>query len=464
MVVHTPDVQRKNAIYKNVKILDLQSYWCYTSTDKYLSEQNMETENKKPRDPYAKSRVLYIIEAALEYFISILVGSAYLAKLTTSLGISDGLCGVLTAFISLGSGFQIFALFLAGSRRTKRIVVPIHLINELCFTFLYVIPVIDISGEVKIAVFVCLLLVGQILHNVINSPKINWLMSLVDDGKRGSFTAKKEIVSLISGMAVSLIMGGVIDGLEAKGELKLAFIIGGITLAALTVLHAVTLIMTRERTDTAESPRIPVTKVVKNAFSDKSIRYLIPFFALWSIASYVTTPFYGTYQINDLGFSMTEVAILSAAYAIVRSLVSMPIGRLSDKYSFAATVGACLTLMIVAYFINCFAGKVFFIIYYLLYAVAMAGINSGTINLIYDYTKKENRTGALAIKNTVCGFIGFYATLATRPLVEAIQANGNAFLGTRGIYAQQVLSFIGMLITSLSAVYLAVITKKLKRC
>ena len=105
----------------------------------------------------------------------------------------------------------------------------------------------------------------------------------------------------------------------------------------------------------------------------------------------------------------------------------------------------------------------FFIIYYLLYAVAMAGINSGTINLIYDYTKKENRTGALAIKNTVCGFVGFYATLAARPLVDMIQANGNTFLGIDGIYAQQVLSFIGMLITALAVVYLAVITKKLRR-
>ena len=68
------------------------------------------------KDVYKKSRFFYILEATFEYFISILVGGAYLAKITTSLGMSAALTGILTSFVSLGGGFQIFAIFLADSR------------------------------------------------------------------------------------------------------------------------------------------------------------------------------------------------------------------------------------------------------------------------------------------------------------------------------------------------------------
>ena len=51
----------------------------------------MKAETNK--DIYKTSRVLYIIEAALEYFISLVVTGAYLAKLAESIGISDALTG-----------------------------------------------------------------------------------------------------------------------------------------------------------------------------------------------------------------------------------------------------------------------------------------------------------------------------------------------------------------------------------
>lgn len=38
------------------------------------------------KDPYGKSRILYIIEAALEYFITLMVTESYLAKVTSAIG------------------------------------------------------------------------------------------------------------------------------------------------------------------------------------------------------------------------------------------------------------------------------------------------------------------------------------------------------------------------------------------
>lgn len=412
------------------------------------------------KDIYGKSRIGYILEAAVEYFIAILIGTTYLAKLTSSIGISDGLTGVLTSFVSLGFGFQIFALLISHKRPIKGFVTVMHLINQLCFTFLYVIPIINIPSAAKTVVFIALLLAGEIIQNVIFSPKYTWMMGLVDDSERGSFTAKKEIVSLLSGMIVSLVMGKVIDSFEAKGELKTAFVIGAITIFALMLIHTALLIFIKEK-PTESVPEISVKLQLKEAVTDKNLLKLIPLFIMWNMAVYSTTPFFGTYQLNELGFSMTFVAVLSIIYAIVRAVFSIPLGKFADKYSFVKMLNICFGIMIFAFGINVFFGKAFYVIYYILYAVAMAGIDSGSINLVYDYTPHAKRTGALAIKNTVAGFAGFFTTLAMKPLVDKIQADGNKFLFIDSVYAQQVLSFIGMLITVILVVYLNLVVRRM---
>ena len=421
----------------------------------------MKPLNKACGDIYTKSRLFYILEAAVEYFIAILVGSTYLAKLTTSIGISDGVTGVLTAFVSLGSGFQIFALFIAHKRPIKKFVTVMHLINELCFTFLYVVPLFDISAFSKTLIFVVLLLAGNIIHNIILSPKFTWMMGLVDDGKRGGFTAKKEIVSLLSGMVVSLVMGNLIDRLEADGKLNTAFILVGITILILTLLHSVLLLSTKEKEEKIEKTKVALR--LKEAITDKNLLKLIPLFVLWNMITYSTTPFYGTYQLKELGFSMTFVAVLSVVYALIRSVFSFPLGIFADKYSFVNMLNICYSIMIIAYLLNSFGSGASYIAYYVLYAIAMAGINSGTINLIYDYTPTERRTGALAIKNTVAGFVGFFTTLAIKPLVDHIQRSGNSFLFLKNVYAQQVLSFIAMIMTIVLVIYLNLVVKKIKR-
>ena len=96
----------------------------------------------------------------------------------------------------------------------------------------------------------------------------------------------------------------------------------------------------------------------------------------------------------------------------------------------------------------------------MLNSIAMAGINSATINLIYDYVDKEKRIGALALKSTLAGFAGFFTTLAISPLVSYIQGKGNRFLGMN-IYAQQVVSVVAVALLVVLIVYLNLVVRKI---
>ncbi|MDR0426268.1 MAG: MFS transporter [Clostridiales bacterium] len=414
------------------------------------------------KDIYKSSRVFYVAEAAFEYFIAILIGGAYLAKITSAIGMSDGLTGVLFSFVSLGAGVQIFALFFADRRSVKGYVTVLHTINQLCFAVIYLVPLFNISKSVKIVIFIVLLLGGQMISNIMNASKVNWLMALVPDKNRGRFTATKEIVSLIGGTAFSFAAGAVIDGFESAGNLNGAFIVGAAAIFVFAVLHSMTLIFSKEKVNEKSVAHGKVMRDIKALLKNKTVLKILLLQALWNIAIFSTQPFYGSYQINELGFSMTFIAVLSIIYAVFRIVFSRIFGKFADKHTFVKMLNICYIVACASLCVNMFTvpanGKIFYTVFYTLQAVAMAGINSGAVNLIYDNVEPKQRMRAYALQQSITGVIGFGTTTVMSLLVTFIQKNGNHFLGMN-VYAQQVMSAIGALVVVLILVYVNAIAR-----
>ncbi len=427
-------------------------------------EKLKEKETKK--DIYRISRLMYIIEAALEYFISILVGGTYLAKVTKAIGMKDSTTALLASFVSLGVGFQIIALLISQRGSTKRWVTPVHILNQLLFTFIYVVPLTELSSGAKSALITVLLLVGTAISNVAFSPKIGWLMGLVDEHKRGKFTAIKEMVSLISGIIFTMIMGRTVDKFEAAGNLNGAFAVCGVTIATLTVLHTLTLIFAKEKpSDAKDSSKGGAKEQILGIFKNKNFWKVLPVLIFWSIANYASTPFYHTYLIGELAFSMTAVSVITMIGSLARASFSLPIGAFADRHGFSNMLLICFSVMLLAFGVMCFTTpsvRGFYAVYATLQAIAMAGINSSEINLVLDYTSRRLRVGAIAIKGLICGFIGFFTTLAVTPLVDHIQENGNTLFGIH-IYAQQLTSAISALMCLLALIYMLTVVRKIKR-
>lgn len=423
------------------------------------------TVQKNSKDIYKSSRVLYIIEAALEYFVSILVSGTFLAKLTTNLGFSDSLTAILTSFVALGCSFQLFAVFFFRGGSVKRRVTFFHVLNQLLFMSVYFVPFLNLPRPVKTVLFMELLMAGYFFLNIVFAPKTNWFMSLVDDHKRGNFTAVKEAVSLVGGFIFNLLMGTVIDYFEAKNQVRAAFVVAAFAVFVLTVTHTLTLIFSKEKQQPIIPKTISIGQRFKNVFSDKTVMKVIFVSVFWTISTHITTAFFGTYQIKELGFKMTFVAALSVVYAVVRIFSSFLLARIADKKSFAVMLKYAYVLAAVGFLVAIFIvpsnGKVFYTAYYCLFAAAMGGINSAEINLVFDYVSPEKRSDALMVKQTVYSLAGFLATLAATPLVNYIQGAGNRFLGMN-VYAQQVLSAISFIMVVLVIVYLETVVLKIK--
>lgn len=403
---------------------------------------------------FKRGRLMYIFEAAFEYLISILVASSFLATLTKELGMSDSLTGILSSIISLGCLFQLLSVFLRKDK-VKKIVVVMSVINQLMFMMLYVIPLAGGGKQFKIGLFVIIIIGAYVIYNFAHPKKINWLMSLVEDSYRGTFTAKKEMISLVAGMIFSYSMGAVVDYFAARNQVRIAFVVSAIVIFVLMILHTISMVLTVEKPAFQIRER-DLKKNLVAVLKNKDVLMVTVVFVLYNIATYSVTPFFGTYQINELGFSLKFVSLLTICSSIVRILVSLFWGKYADKKSFAHMMEKCLILLGIAYGCAAMAtppnGKIMFVLYYTFNGMAQGGINSALINLIYDYVTPDKRADSLAICQSAAGVTGFVSTLLVSPLITMVQSNGNQFLGLT-VYAQQITSTIGVVFIVIAVIY-----------
>lgn len=412
-----------------------------------------------------RGRFLYVLQASFEYLIALLVGGSFLATLTKELGFSDSLTGILSSFISLGCLFQLLSV-LFRPRRVKRAVVVLSITNQLLFLLLYAIPLVDFPKTLKTALFIVFIFTAYVMYNFAHPKKINWLMSLVEDSHRGIFTAKKEIVSLLLGMVFSFGMGVLVDHFHDRGEIRIAFSLSALVLFALTVLHTVIMLFTVE-SSRPTAPRTPLRVTIRELVRNPSLLRITLVFVLYYIASYACTPFYGAYQIGDLGFSLTFVSALSIVSSLSRVAVSGLWGKYADKTSFASMIEKCFLVLALSFLCVALStpsnGKFFFTLYYLLHGIAMGGINSALTNMIFDYVPYEKRADSLAVSQATAGTVGFLTTLCVSPLLSHIQKRGFTVLGI-SLYAQQVVTVVSLVFVFFAIAYVRfVVIAKQKR-
>ena len=392
---------------------------------------------------YRRTRVLYVIEATLAYFISILINGTYIAKVATSLGIGDGTVGIIMSMTNLGAAFQLLAFFFVGKYPVRRWVILFHTVNQSFFALVWLTPLTSFSPTLKTMLFVVLLVCGSALHSVIESPKIAWYMSMVDDRKRGTFTAAKDMIAMVCGMAFGFTMGRMVDHYETAGDLRRAFLVGGITLCVLAVGHTLTLIFSQERPPESNELSVRHRFSPGRLFTDRAFLRVLILITLCRIAGGVAAPFYGTYKVKELGFTMTFVALMDILYAAVRASGALFLGKYADRTSFARLWRLCCLFGIACYTIYVFVvpanGRILYFGYEFFWALYGAGIDNCMINLVYENVRHEDRVGAYALSTAIGGLLGFGVTVLLSRLVAWIQQNGNMLFGIHA-YAQQFLS------------------------
>ena len=140
------------------------------------------------KDKRRITRIGFVADESIDYFISLFVTSTFLGYLSDALGFNDAAQGIINTIPTLALAAQFFSMLLTG-RRVKRLVTVCMVTNQLAFILLYMIPIFNIPLVLKSVIFVACLVFANVINNAIKPARLVWLMQSVDNDKRGSFTA-----------------------------------------------------------------------------------------------------------------------------------------------------------------------------------------------------------------------------------------------------------------------------------
>jgi len=411
------------------------------------------------------TRIAFIVEEGFNYFMTLFVTGTLLGYLLDTIGFSDALQGIISTVSTFACGAQLFALFLNG-RRKKGIVVIGTFINELAFALVYLLPIFNFSASLKTVFLLAFLIVGHIVSNAVTPSRLTWLMTSVPLESRGSFTAIKEMISLAGGIAVSLSFGRIADVFRSTDGMPTRpyYIICALALFLMAIIRTASLAVSSEKPLTEEKTEIRkiITKIAKNKVFIKVVGVGI----IWNVASAFLASFLASYLREELAFSFTVIAVISTVSSISRIIMSPIFGRLADKYSFASSMTlafGCAAFSFLAIVFTSPGTRWLYVLYSSVYGFSQAGINSGVINLIYDYVEPSDRAVAMGVKNALGGIVAFFVAVGAGLILSSIQAaDGIVIFGTN-LYAQQFLAIIAFAITLLLIAYMRLVIAPIKK-
>ena len=416
---------------------------------------------------FVRSRWAYTLECAFEYFVALMVTDAFLARLLSNMGIGDAVVGVISSLISLAFLFQLAAILLVQRiRNVKRVAVTVHTVGQLFFMLLYLLPFINIPAPLRTAAVILCVMLGYFGNYTVTSVIFKWGNTFVEPATRANFAATKEMISLISGMVVSLGVGWVVDRYTAAGNDVGGFLFISAVILISAISDFVCLMLMKNPSSLREKkPEVkPFWQVVKLLFQNKSFVYVVILSSLIYAALYMTTGFMGIYKTKDLLLSVGLVQLINIAGCLARFLLTKPIARYSDRKSYVKGVKLGMWIAVAGFLMNMFTTPDLWwmvIVFTLIYNGSFAGTGQNMINIIYSYVPEEYFVEASAIKSSIAGLCGFGASFVGSRILKCVQANGNRVFGME-LYGQQLLGGISCILVLVSFFIMVFVVGKQK--
>ena len=419
---------------------------------------------------YKRSRMAYKWECTFEYFVALLVGDAFLANLLTYIGFSEAEAGIISSLITLAFLFQLVSIFVARKiTNTKLFAILFHTTSQLFFMSLYLLPFMPLpsfAADFKKPLVVICILMAYFGNYMVSTIIFRWGNSYVDPKKRASYTAGKEIISLISGMVVSLGIGYAMDAFKAADNVEGGFIFAaiGILIFCISDLAMLLIIKNDIKPKQKKGEGASFKDVLLNTFCNKNFLSIIVLQVLWNSSIYMVAGFLGTYR-NFLFQNLAVVQLISVGGQLARAIFSKPFGKYTEKRTFAKGIELGLIIAAVAMLANVFTTpqtSFCIIIYTVLYNICLAGVSGNITNITYSYVDSRYFAEASAIKNSIGGLCGFGASLLGGLILDLVNKNQDSIKEVVGItiYGQQVLSGISLVMLIITIIFTHFVVSK----
>jgi len=386
------------------------------------------------------SRRVYLVENSVAAVIFSLGTGNFIAGLLSFMGATPATCALIGAFPQLGCVMQLVSPFLFERLRKRK-----GCIILCCFAFRLllglagVIPLLCVgegAGAVVPVYLVAFLMAGFV------TPGLNqWIMDLAPSEKRGSFFARRDILSSIISAGAILIMSRLLDGRIAADRAREGYLLVFSTVAFLSVIDVLLLTRIAEPRDSKIIQLMP--KDLLLPFRNGRFRPIILFIVLWFFTQNLSSGFLAVYQLTVLKLDhsmIAAMAVISSAAGMVMSLVW---GRVADKVGWKRLMLYGCVLMAAGYIgWFCLPVSLAFLAP-AVQCVTTAGSSAyhmSNLNMQYQLCPKEGKTAYLGVTAAVSNLAG-YAAVLLGAQVQPLLAESSGRSGIPVLFAASAVGF-----------------------
>lgn len=396
------------------------------------------------------SRKLSIFEGCTARTIGTLTSGAFLVGFAKLLGSSDQIAGTIAAIpVLAGIVMVISPIVLERMENRKFIVTLFCLIGRLMLGSMILIPLMNISYQMKIVILILTFLIANLFISFSLPAAQTWLQAVTPEEIRGKYFGKRESIVLGVVTIVTLLMGQILDKFKQIGQQFSGFIVVYIVVIISAVVNFIIFSNMREpKSKVADTP--PALKqVLTMPLGNNKFMRVVLLLIIWNFGFQLGWPFTAVYMVSTLKLGYGLITIMAVLASITSVIFVRYWGRLADKKSWLYLMKLMTILQILSFIswflINKYSVLLLLPVAHILSGAAISGINISVNNLQYSYAPKENKTVYIGFSSAISSIFGFCGTLCGASVLK-ITEQYKVTLGGLSIGNIQILFLVSSII------------------
>jgi MFS family permease len=364
-----------------------------------------------PLEAVERGKRALIHDGAWANVVGALTSGVLLVGFALQLGASDQLIGILAAIPFISQLAQIPAIWLIGAlRRRKAITVVFTTVGRVVIVVLAVLPFL---ADRELALW--LLIAGQLAIGILGAIGAcgwnSWIHDLLPKTGLADFFARRLFWATALGMAASLLGALLVDHAATLfgGETRIVYAYSIIMVlgAAAGFASSWWLLQVPEvpmRPAEPDASRPGLFTMLGRPLRDRNFRRLIVFMVSWNFATNLAAPFIAVYLVQQLGFELGFVVLLSVLSQLANILTLRWWGVVADRFSTKSVLAVAAPIFLACIFALPYTHTPerhaltvpMLVVLHLLMGGAAAGIGLGTGTIGMRLARPEDATSYLA--------------------------------------------------------------------
>lgn len=282
-----------------------------------------------------------------------------------------------------------------------------------------------IPGRLGAVVFSLLTAAMVALYQLSNPSFNDWMSNAVEGRAKPDYFSVREMTFMLSYTVLFCAASLIIDRSQKAGAPMKGFLLLGAAELAVLALSAVSLLRLPKAAVSAARRNTPVLQSMKGVLANKQFMRIMIANAVWTFSTMFVGNYASVYQVRTLGVTFEMIMIYATAANLVRTALSLFIGRMARRLTWRVTMIASVVTMGLSAALWMTVTKQnmgwLFPLLSLLGALPYAGFGIGILTLEIDSTRNEDRTPYFSFIATVNGVVAMLGSALCSAAIAAVE-------------------------------------------